>query len=328
MTIIVTTDLHFTARAQDAYRLPLLKWLKEQVESTGATDVLILGDVTDFKDGHCSSLVNAISEGFIALAEVADVHILKGNHDYVDAATPFFGFLGRIDGISYYKDITKVGSWLFLPHTRTPEADWSNLDFTGIDTVFMHESVIGSVTSESYKMEHGLSHTFLAKWPKRVRIISGDIHLPQVCGRVEYVGSPYRVRLGDSFEPRVMVIGSKGDRDLKFPCINKMTVVIKTPEELLDFKINEGDQVKVRLKINKASYPEWATMKQDVVSIGQDLGIDLKGVELITSKRRKSLKSKEAEALSAPNSKDVLLKFSEIEKVDDYTTKVGVGLIS
>ena len=30
-------------------------------------------------------------------------------------------------------------------------------------------------------------------------IIAGDIHVPQLVGNVEYVGSPYRIRFNDAF---------------------------------------------------------------------------------------------------------------------------------
>lgn len=326
--MLITTDLHFTDKDSDAYRFDIFPWLEEQIEKYDEEYLLILGDLTDSKDKHSSKLVNKIVDGLEKLSHNVYIHILKGNHDYIDAQNPFFKFLGNIPNFYYYNDIGRAiaENWLFLPHTRTPEHDWADLNLTDIDYVFMHESVIGSVASDYYKIEHGISNKFFKNWPKNIEIISGDIHLPQTCGRVEYVGSPYRIRLGDTFDPRVMLIQDGQKTDLKFPCLSKMTIEINDPDDLLDYTVNKNDQVKIRLKINKASFPEWDSMKAEILEIMNGMGADVKGIELITSKRRTPIKDREVTKISKGGTEEAIRQYSTLEKLDSYTTKIGVSL--
>ena len=97
--MIITTDLHLTNRERDAYRWDLFPWLEKKLATTDSTDLVILGDLTDAKDGHSAALVNRITDTLANLP--VQVTILKGNHDYIDEETPFFRFLNKLDNVHF-----------------------------------------------------------------------------------------------------------------------------------------------------------------------------------------------------------------------------------
>lgn len=331
---LLTSDLHFTDKVADRYRFGVLNWLARQVRSnTKIKGVLLLGDLTDEKDNHSSELVNKIVKGLTEISEISPVYILKGNHDYIDETNPFFGFLSNLDNIHFITDPKKIkidGERLtFLPHTRNPYKDWNELDdayFNDADYIFLHQTLQGSLSSNGTEME-GMEKSYFEDLD--ALIISGDIHVPQKLGNIEYVGTPYRVRFGDNFEPRVMLVESPDKvSNLKYPCLKKHTVVIKEAGELYKSNIDEGDQVKVRLSLSKADVVDWKKYKQEVINACDDLGFQLHGVELVV-KKRKELKSSEDTPKVTINKAplEIFRDFCEVNKIDSNMAAYGRKLI-
>jgi len=219
MRLLITSDLHFTDRPHDRYRFDIINQLDKLAQQHGVDAVWLLGDITDAKNNHSAALVNEIADGLVWLSETVPVHIVCGNHDYVDADEPFLFFLNHVPNINFYSGphgaadvpiedglVYAVPNGYFEQGVRDYKkltSDYKN----GADLVVLHETVQGAVTSSGYEME--------AKWsPKRVcdhfktTVISGDIHVPQKYGDFYYCGSPYPVHFGDSFKPRVLLFDS------------------------------------------------------------------------------------------------------------------------
>src|ERR1700747_822103 len=128
MTSLLTADVHWTSDPKEAYRWDLIEWLIQKAKEERIDNVIILGDLTVKKDNHPSALVNRLCLGLSELARVAHVFINKGNHDFVDPKTPFFGFLERMPKIRFFTEPTvvevrvagKPEMCLFLPSSPNP----------------------------------------------------------------------------------------------------------------------------------------------------------------------------------------------------------------
>ena len=90
---LLTSDIHHTSRAADAYRWDLWPWAREQITKNRLKALFILGDLTDNKDAHPAELVNRLVDEIQQTAKLCPIYILKGNHDFIDPTTPFFKFI-------------------------------------------------------------------------------------------------------------------------------------------------------------------------------------------------------------------------------------------
>src|SRR5438128_2437284 len=122
---LATADLHLTERHQDEYRWSIFKTLRREIAAVKPDALMLLGDLTDEKDRHSSVLVNRLVDEIKRTAELTPVHILKGNHDYIDEANPFFDFLQDLKSVNYYRHPTRwdnlfTATVVFLPHAKHP----------------------------------------------------------------------------------------------------------------------------------------------------------------------------------------------------------------
>ena len=288
MKALLATDLHFTDDEDDAYRWGIIDFLIEQATTHKVNQLFILGDVTDKKNYHSADLVNKVVEAINKLGSHMDVTILKGNHDYIDPNTPFFGFLST-KSIAFVKEIEAYeiedAYCLFLPHTFNPDEEWDDEVEAAVmnaDFVFLHQCIEGSKASNGMPMEGYNSNMFKET---EARVYSGDIHVPQVIKGVTYVGSPYHVHFGDSFEPRVMLIDGDTEKDLHFSTISKRTIELHDVEKLRNYYLKPDDRVKVRLKLTKSEFVEWENKKKRIQEICDELGVRLHSTEIIEVKK-------------------------------------------
>lgn len=317
---IVTSDLHLTANPRDAYRWGLFPWLVEQAKEHKAKTLCILGDLTDAKDLHPSTLTNKLVETIVDLRRVYEkVLILMGNHDYLKYGDAFFNFLSFFEGVRFY---SKVGcdddpdcSVRWFPYSKHPAEyfpEGVQKSFSSYDYVFLHQTVKGSIASNGQEMDGELSGKF--ECTPRGRIYSGDIHVPQRIGDVEYVGSPYHVHFGDKFKPRVILIEAVGkERTLYFDTIHRVTAKIKSVEELSDYGLRKGDQVKVRLELSASERHEWDRHKREVMAYCKRNDIVVHGIELLTPKTRRRLL--DGTQLTTPKStaEEIVFEFAKVE---------------
>jgi hypothetical protein len=184
---LLTSDLHLTDNPSDEYRWSIFDRLEAVGKQCDARSLLILGDLTDAKDRHSAKLVNRLTNSIDSLADVMNVYILKGNHDYLNEDWPFFDFLGRLDGVKFLVNplSLKVGNepahWVFIPHTRDKVLHGIRLVQPTTRYCFMHHTVKGAIASNGMRMEDegpGI------RWPHvdTCKYYSGDIHVPQRVG--------------------------------------------------------------------------------------------------------------------------------------------------
>lgn len=205
MNWIVSSDLHLTDKPQDDHRWGIFDFLAKQQKKHRIKGCLLLGDITDEKDGHSATLVNRMIDGLTKLEP--PVYILKGNHDFIDPSNPYFQFLNWVDGIHFITQSEQVTPGIFaVPHQpsqRSFDDAVSHIDHN-MGIVLLHGLFEGAISETGQRLS-GLSTVKLAARKPRL-VLAGDVHKPQQVGIVTYVGAPYRIKFGDNYTPRVLLL--------------------------------------------------------------------------------------------------------------------------
>jgi len=279
MNTLITSDIHMTNNPRDADRWNLWTWLREQVKKHDVSKVLILGDLTEEKDKHPSSLVNRFVREASDLAKSAQVILIKGNHDGIDENHPFFQFLNKIPGITFITKPRVIEKWLFLPHTKKWEEEWDEYlkHLNQWSHIFCHHTFEGAI-AENGQTLRGISPTIFKGF--KGKVYSGDIHAPQRVGAINYIGSPYRIHFGDNFQARVMLLQNEREKDLHFPGKGRELCNIRNLRDLQENSYILGTQIKVRVSLKRSEYPEWANLRKSIIKLSANKGWELCGIEL------------------------------------------------
>lgn len=334
MTTIVTSDLQLADNERDAYRFKFFGTLRSIIQKHRASDVYILGDLTEAKDNHSAALVNRIVDEFQDLSRIARILILRGNHDGMTPDNPFFRFLKHVNNIQWINTPTEWSNDLFLPHTLDHAKDWKDIDFSGYELIFAHNTFEGAMAG-NYQMR-GIPQSI---FPKDACVISGDVHGPQKSGVVTYVGAPYLVDFGDDYEPRVLMLEDNGIRSIKVPGPQKRLIECKWPTNPSDFKppfsrpftdaafakCGAGDVVKVRVTLSMKQREHWSKIRDAIHSWSGEKKLNVYSihpiVEYAADKRTK---------LKAHTGKDddrIIRDYAQRSGTDKATLATGLEMI-
>jgi hypothetical protein len=333
---LIISDLHLTDNPLEEYRWGVFDWLDELKKEYDIENIFLLGDITEKKDHHSSLLTNRIFDELIYLArDLQMLWILRGNHDGIDPTEPFFHFLNNEQNIVYYTEPTYASQdYLFLPHSKDPANEWKHIFKKYIKTtniIFMHQTVQGAKANNGFSLaglDGGLFEHFNGL------VFSGDIHKPQQVGNVIYVGSPYPVYFGDDFVGGVILLHHDNKEGpglgpwerITYPSIKRSMIELDYTKELVyDFKVNKGDQFKIRMLVNRSDsdqFDHWKKcLKGHVVEKGGIIvSIELKLVEE-KSRLVKKRKFKNTDPLTVFN------RFAKSEGLDDYYIEKGKEFI-
>lgn len=255
-----------------------------------------------------------------------------GNHDYLREGHAYFEFLSCMEGLHFitkpYEDGDQGGPLaLLLPHTKNPVRDWQGMDFSHFSYVFMHQTAPGSVASNGQKMDGETLPSM--KGPK---VYSGDIHVPQVCGDIEYIGSPYHVHFGDRFTPRAILIDKRGRaHDLHFPTISRFTLAVSSLDDLrrAGRDLQEHDQVKLRIKLAEAEKHGWLSIRREAVAWLRGKGVEVCDVELVLerSQRRLLTGTRESVVKETYTDADAVLRYVLQEELGPDALDLGLELV-
>lgn len=287
------SDLHLTSNPRDEYRFDLFPWLANQCQKLKVKNVYILGDLTDAKDYHPSTLVNNVVQAIMLLVEQAELEqlvILRGNHDGINPEWPYFRFLEELPKVSFICEPTRYGDMLFLPHSREPDKDWHKYVsalFNDKLTVLAHMTVSGSESESGTTMADGINAAYFKHTRKTW---AGDVHVPQKIGKVEYIGAPYHIRFGDTFDPRCVHINNSGKTtDLHFESPRKIMVDVRGADYEASLVPKPGDHVKVRIHLSRSEYGTWKVKKKEIEEWAKKQKAELISVELSPIKEEGSI---------------------------------------
>lgn len=329
MHALVVSDLHLTDRPLDAYRWDVFRQLSDLSVKYGVDQLLVLGDLCEFKDNHSSKLVNAVVDSFYGLrkaSRINEVYFLRGNHDGVDPQHPFFHFLRRLPWARFFVEPTRLEqgqeTWLFLPHSKNPETDWKEVEFGEATHIFLHGTMSGAVSETGMKME-GIS----SDWFKGLRctILAGDIHVPQRVGNVEYVGAPYPIRFGDTFQGRALLLKNNGT--LNCPLENIRKVTIRMEGEGVAASIYKGDHVRFIIALSDSEMGEWQERKKFAKDFCAKHGAVLCKVELERLALPAPKKGKPTIKIKQRTPEETLALYCRTQGVDEGLTELGQRLL-
>ncbi len=330
---LITSDLHLSDRPKDSYRFGLFDWLVKQQHKYKVDATFILGDLTDRKDNHSSALVNRVIDELLKLRP--PVYILRGNHDGLDPANPFFRFLQTIEGLDFvvepmvlgqgYADQPRVA---LIPHQVDQPAFDRACGIVGhkMPGVMMHQTIQGAVAETGMPLSGLQASLVEARQP--LVWLSGDIHRPQTlnCG-LTYVGAPYRIKHGDDFTPRVLLIKGDQENDLYFPCLKKHILRVRGAKELkLTDDVRPGDHIKIIIELKKEDIVTWVTQRALAIKICKDLGLEVYGCDLEVLDSKTPLR--DTVSLQARTPKEIVLAFCKAEGLPSQITDTGLELMN
>lgn len=325
---LATADLHLTDNPRDAYRLRWFEGLPALAKKHGAGRVLVLGDITEAKDGHRAGLVNAIVDGFAALAEVARVYVLRGNHDYLAEDVPFYRFLRHLPRVRWINEPTPLklaglGDCLFLPHTRSPD-DWVDQMFDSYDWFFCHQTF--NRADLGGRAASGGAFNAELFTGKNFRVVSGDVHAPQEVGPVTYVGTPYTVDFGDDYEPRVLLLSGQKMRSIPCGGAQKQLVgaaATRAGKIMFDANgIEAGDIIKVRVALDRSDISR-AEARQEIRKWADARGVHLHAIEVIKTLPARAARPDLARASDA----DLVRAYAKKMRKGNTTVAAGLKIV-
>jgi predicted phosphodiesterase len=315
---LITSDLHFSDRPKDSSRFGLLPWLAKQQELHQTEATFLLGDLTQEKDNHSSTLVNRITDELAHLRP--PIFIVRGNHDCIDPSQPFFRFLNSFSGIKFYSSGCTLSNGVRLvAHCRT-QAEF-NSRLQPANYLMCHQTFEGAIAETGQPMS-GFSQSAIEKL-KYKGVWSGDVHRPQTVNCVTYTGSPYCVRFGDDFIPRVLLVTDGRSQDLHFPSPRKWSLTIAEINDLADFNLKPGDQVKITVSLPREQLPDWLKHRRAILSVCKEIGVEVFGVELTT----KSVNLPRLQANSSRTPTQLVLSFCKAEKTPRVIRETGLALV-
>lgn len=262
-----------------------------------------------------------------------EVIILQGNHDYLRAGHAYFSFLNHLPGVMFVSkmqdlpDDCKGPAVYMLPHTKNPTVDWAGLDFSHYDYLLMHQTVSGAIASNGQVMDGESMPTLNAG-----KVWSGDIHVPQVIGAVEYVGSPYHVHFGDKFTPRCVLIDRRRRAvDLHFETLHRVALTVRSIEELDQIHwLRRADQIKLTIELAQSEQHEWRVIRREAMAILTDRGVDVHGLDMKVRARRSRMPG--AGDVADPSrimrtDAELVLDFVSQHELGGDALEVGLGVL-
>lgn len=302
MRIMHVADLHLTDRVQDEYRWKIFRWLQMRTATGNYDAIAILGDLTEAKDHHSAALIKRLVEELKGLAGCCPIHIVKGNHDYVDERTPFFQFLQELDNVYFY---TGPSIALIQPLARSDNqhestegievgivphmaGTWCRRHWEAVEKVcaytpliWVHQTFSGARNEAGHALTGFPHKDFETRISRQAVILSGDVHTPQQIGRVIYVGAPHPVDFGDEFSPRVAVWEDGKVSFIKRSTIKKAVVYTEVgvpPAEVLK-AYSEGDRIRVVVDMHRTQLYGWEALVKKYKKHCKKHMIELCGIE-------------------------------------------------
>lgn len=294
--------------------------------------LFVLGDLTHYKDEHSARLVNRLTNEIESLSHRVQIFILKGNHDYVDPACPFFHFLRFIPNVVYINETEYLEvegkRVLAVPHQPNWLATWEPLrmEREEADFVLLHQCFEGAKNEQGMAMEGPTPETFKHCKTGCV-VLAGDIHTPQRLGQLIYVGAPHPINFGDDYLNRVLWYGQDGLKQVIYPAIRKLRLDVSDLKTLEAFKFENGDQVKIVAELGREEFATWPQTRDAMLALCAQAAVRVGGIELTEKKVDPKQVRKATERMSS-KPVDVVRLFADHHDVDDETLEVGIHLVT
>jgi len=331
MNSLITTDLHLTDGIAEEYRWRIFDRLEELALKYKVSRIYILGDGFDRKDRHTGLLVNKLVDKIIQLRDRAKVVviILSGNHEKPLSGPYFWEFMKYQKDIFYIiKPTVDLDDVYLLPFSSNPIDDWRDLDFSSSPAIFMHQTVEGALIEGDRKV---MSHHILPPLPD-IPIFSGDVHRPQICNKIIYIGVPHPVRFGESWGGNRVILIKDGNfknyLEIPVDSIRRDILEISSSNDLKKLKYKTGDQLRIRYQLSGDSLSTWPVEESKIREWVEKKGVYLASLEAkIVGDGLLQGEGKNESAFEFAKPEDVILQFCKQEELSEDIKKVGLELI-
>lgn len=329
MNELVTADWHLTDKAQEEYKWDIFPRIVKLCKQHDIDKLYFLGDLTEKKDRHSSILVNKLVDGTMSLLDVVKVMvIIRGNHDYVDEQNPFFKFLQTHEQIQYVHRvvINKADNDLYVSHTANMDSLYQQ--FKGpYNRIFMHQPVTGATSSNSYKLTTLLDPGIFEGWAKQV--YAGDIHVPQDVGLVRYVGAPYHVYFGDTYEPRIIIIKNGKEQSIKMHFPKKWHLTTSNLNDPKFANIVQDDLLKLTFVLDRSEFYKYDEYKKQIKDWAKGKGVNLCGMKLVSANKEPSIRQTLIKKDNKPLShREIFSQFAKKNKLSSMYKDAAFELIT
>lgn len=329
MKKLLLADLHLDSNPLTEYRWEIFSKIKSLSSVYDIKEVIILGDLTEKKDGHNSLLVNRLTNNLVDVSAYYNITILKGNHDYIDEHSPFFGYLNLINAIQFLT-LTNIDSNgdLFIPNIKEDAEKWITQLLQEVTTetknIFLHQAIANSVSNDGFRLKKGIDVSIFNNLDTNINVFSGDIHIPQKIGRVEYIGAPYNIYFGDNYTGRCILLNEDNTyQDIYFDFLKRHSLKVENYLDIFNYDFNKQDQAKVIVYLNQADYYKWETIKTEIVNFFQKKEVTLVSLEM---KPKEETSAKQEIVKKDLNNFEVIDTFGERENLDikyiDYAKEI------
>jgi hypothetical protein len=322
MNKLLVTDTHLDENPDNEYRWDFFRHVRILVHDNNVSHIYHLGDLVDRKDRFPAFFVNRLIDEIEQTARVASFTILKGNHDTPLNGPAFFQFLnGRVMNVRYITEPTPDGDVLLLPFAADPMTAWMGLKYGDFRAAFLHVTITGAITETGYEIEHG---TKLPILPRSLRIYSGDVHVPQQCRNITYVGCPHPIKFGDDFPCRMLLLDEnyeiKKQFDLTPP--RKRVIRVSSLEELRAAETCEGDSARIEFFLTARDVENYSFIEREIQTWASQRGVTVAGHEFKISEMSSGA---DLDLDVAPET--LLRQFAEAENVPENLLAVGMELL-
>lgn len=321
MRSLVTGDVHWSHNPRDAYRFEFMEWFKALAIKRKPDRIIIAGDLTEEKDRHPAQLVNKVVDHVHALAKIAPVIVVEGNHDYKEEGHAFFEFLRRIPNTRWVSKPTVLADGvLCLPHTNNYKRDWVDLDMAQYPTIVCHQTFNGSSVGFGRKLD-GIP---LEAVPKRSTVLCGDIHVPQTLGPIVYIGAPYHVDFGDDYKSSVIELNDHAYVRVDTSHLpQKRSIKLSTADEGLKGQYyNEGDIVEIKVEVDDMG--GWQPIQDYIRKQAERRKLRVWAIKPVLTKAVVRRRHKITETQS---DEQVLESFAKRHTLSDHTLAMGRKLL-
>lgn len=328
---LLVSDTHFTDSPNDEYRWQIFPTLERIAHEHEISEVVHLGDVTDRKDNHSRILVNKLIENFSHLQSFCQVNVLAlaGNHDAPISGPYYWRFLDKL-GIRYIQKPEIYNGVYLLPFCHNPQQEWAGINVSGCKAVFMHECVDGVVVGGGRVLR---SDVTLDKVLPGIRIpvFSGDIHKPQECGGVFYIGAAHPVKFDEVWPNRVVVIKDDCFTNpiiIQVHSIRKAILDIHSSLELEQTVYSKNDQIRIRYHLASDKLTSWMDEQEAIRNWAKKREVTIASVEaVLIGDGIKQNTSVEAKQLELMRPEEVVESFASTEKLSHDILQMGKEII-
>jgi hypothetical protein len=322
VTILCVTDTHFDENPANEYRWEVFSRIVEAVKTHGISRVIHLGDFVGKKDRFSSKFVNRLVRSLLDVGCLCPFDVLRGNHDTPLTGPAFFEFLNSMPGWLRYvvHPIPCEDGSILLPFADDPASAWEKIDFKDYRAAFIHQTVTGARGENGTALEGQRFPAF----PRKMKIYSGDVHVPQKQGQVTYVGCPHPIKFGDDFPCRMLLLdGDTFDvvREIPIETVRKRVVEVDSVDDLRDLKVNPGDTVRVRMSLGTGDVARWGGIEREIAEWAQAVGVDCVAEASVASPSASG--SPEPEL----SPEVILAEYARTEEIDDAMSATGLELL-